>query len=337
MVNEQIQLLSRIGIDVSQLLIIQLVDVQRIKSIAEIITELEHAAPHKFILFDYASAYEQRPIETVDTYNNIKQLNLNKPWVFTTSDFNYYNTKIPNIVYFPFYVILFLVKIKHTDIDIKSRREFLLGYLTHHLHDHRLFILLKLIQQPWIDKCLYNFLANTPVSSAQLMQLDLAEQWILTAEERQHLNKLKERAPIIADHSDKTSSPGNINNAAFTNCYVHLFSESGYPFSMVTEKSITPYLTGQLPMILGGNGLTTHMQQLNFEIFDDILPNINTNSAEDIRVKIDNLLLLLSNLFDNNIEYIWDQTYERRLHNYNWVRSNEFLNLLVSPLQTALA
>jgi hypothetical protein len=340
--NEQLQLLTNLGIDTSRILIINLVDKQRVRLISELTAEVENKCNShiKIILFDYATAYEQRPIDTLAIYNEITKLQLNLPWVFTTSDFNYYNTTLPNIVYFPYYAILLLINDANINyqIDIISLRKFLVGNLTRHLHNHRLLMLLKLVQQPWSNRCLYNFLANSPLTLAQQTQLNnITRTPMLTAEEYQIFTSLKEQSPIIADITDIKCAPGSLRNAAFTNCYINLFSEAGYPFPMVTEKSIIPYLTGQLPVILGSDGLTTHMQYLKFEIFDDIIPDINVNSTKnDIRDNINNIMMILSNLFDSNIEDIWNRTYERRLYNYKWVRSKEFLDSLVSPLRNAL-
>jgi hypothetical protein len=127
---------------------------------------------------------------------------------------------------------------------------------------------------------------------------------------------------------------GLLTNSSFKKCYVNVFGESGYPHPNITEKSVLPVLSGQLPMIWGGDGLNDCIKDMGFETFDEIIPNVNLPEIS-LRSKIDMFIKSL-NMISENIDDIWHSTYAQRLHNYHWSRSVIFTDNIEYSLKNRL-
>jgi len=187
--------------------------------------------------------------------------------------------------------------------------------MSYHLHWHRLLSLLALYKQTWFTTCLLNLLPIAQMNSSQLQGYQNGI-LLLTKDELLSLNELFKLAPIVADDTDDQREIVNIQNRAFTDCYINMFTESDYAKPFITEKSIKPFLSGQFTAVMAHKGVYTHLQDLGFDLFQEYINlEFNIIDINDARNAINNVIDQISKLLPN-IEQVWNDTYIRRKHNY---------------------
>ena len=290
------------------------------------------------IIIDYSYKYN-RFIDEWLLYSIIDDLNLKWPWIIITSNFNYFRSNNNQIIYYPIHAIHAIeYPGNNIDIDLKSKRDYLVSVLSHHLHPHRLLLLTKLYEQPWFDKCLINFsTSNITELQTLIYQSSLR---LLTADELSIIQQIQNQSPIIADPFESCDSIVSINNRGFTNCYISMFTEANYNSPFITEKSIKPFMSGQFNAVFGADGLVDHLNELGFEPLDNYLNLAIQTNISDPLTSLRNLLEeiivnQISKLVDN-IEQVWNDTYQIRKYNYELVRSIEFKYTLQRSLQEAI-
>jgi hypothetical protein len=264
-------------------------------------------------------------------YRLLSQCTLPKPWFIVTSDFKYYNQQHSHIIYYPIYLIDGLDHGSNTEIEIKNQRSHNICFLTYHYHLHRILTMLELYTQTNFESCLINLPELNRLNNSQQQSLNNSFSY-LTADEQQLVGEMFKLAPLVADPADLQENIVNLNNRAFNDSYINIFTESNYPKPFVTEKSVKPFLSGQFFAVLNHPTAYLHLKELGFDLFEDYLP---MPQDEDIRQNIRELMNMINRLIPN-IDSIWNDTYERRLHNYNLARSSKLRNNLCKQLQTQL-
>lgn len=282
------------------------------------------------IIIDYATNYMRAEIEE-NICNQLSQHTLSKPWIIITSDFKYFNQQHKHIVYYPIYLIDGLDKGGNTEIEIRNQRSHNICFLTYHYHWHRVLILLSLYQSMRFESCLINLPESTALNNSQTQSLKNSF-FHLTLTERQLVEEMFKMAPLVADDTDIQVELVDIENSAFHNSYINIFTESDYSNPFVTEKSVKPFLSGQFFAVFGHPTAYQHLKELGFDLFEDYLP---IPQHKDFRQNVQELMEAISNLIPK-IDLVWDSTYERRLHNYRLSRSVELRARLCCDLRTRL-
>ena len=259
-----------------------------------------------------------------------RRLGLSIPWTIITSDVTYYGKNEPNIVYYPIYLIDGILKGRDTTINIKHNRQHLACFLTYHLHYHRLLMFIALHNQPWFNSCLVNLQEVSKMTSSQLQGYTNGCDSLTDDEKNQAIELLK-LAPLVADTNDQQIEIVDINNKAFRDACVNIFTESDYPNgNFITEKSIKPFLSGQIPAVIAHPTVYKHLEELGFDMLNECI-NLNTDTL-DIRYNIAHLMKEVDQL-STNIEEKWNNSYTQRLHNYNLARSPDLINNLTRDLR----
>lgn len=291
-----------------------------------------NSCPNEYdvIIIDYATNYMRHGIEET-IFEQLSKHQLPKPWVIITSDFKYFNLQHSNIVYYPIYLIDGLDKGGNTEVEIKNQRSHNVCFLTYHYHWHRILTLLALYTRMNFKSCLINLPTLDTLNNSQTQSLK--NSFIhLTLTEQQLVNKMFELAPLVADPADLQEELVNLDNSAFHNSYINIFTESDYPNPFVTEKSVKPFLSGQFFAVFGNPAAYLHLKELGFDLFEDYLP---MPQHKNFRKNINELMDLMCNLIPK-ISSVWDDTYDRRLHNYTLARSIKLRNKLCYGLATRL-
>lgn len=282
------------------------------------------------ILIDYATNYVRWQLEN-SIYRLLSQCILSKPWFIITSDFKYYNQQHSHIIYYPIYLIDGLDQGSDTEIEIKNQRSYNVCFLTYHYHLHRILTMLELYNQTKFESCLINLPKLNTLNDSQQQSLNNSLSY-LTADEQHLVEEMFKLAPMVADSTDSRENIVNLNNRAFSDSYINIFTESNYPNPFVTEKSIKPFLSGQLFAVLGHPTAYLHLKELGFDLFEDYLP---MPQRDDDRQNIQELIDMINSLIPN-IDSVWNDTYKRRLRNYNIARSFKLKDNLRSHLRTQL-
>jgi hypothetical protein len=285
---------------------------------------------HDIIIIDCATNYIRTGNEE-HIYNQLSQHTLPKPWIIITSDFKYYNQQHSHIIYYPVYLIDGLDKGGNTEIEIKNQRSYNTCFLTYHYHLHRILVMLALYTQNNFESCLINLPKLSTLSESQQQSLNNSLAY-LTADEQQLVSDMFKMAPIVADIADLQGEIVDVNNKAFYDSYINIFTESDYPNPFVTEKSVKPFLSGQFFAVFNNLDAYLHLKDLGFDLFEDYLPMPRHNN---FRQNVKELIETISNLIPQ-IDAVWDSTYERRLHNYQLSRSAELRDRLCYELSRRL-
>jgi hypothetical protein len=283
-----------------------------------------------FILIDYATNYSRGGVEE-SIFKQLSHCSLPKPWIIITSDFKYFNQPHSHIVYYPIYLIDGLDKGGNTEIEIKNHRSHNICFLTYHYHWHRVLILLALYKDMNFESCLINLPEQHTLTASQSQSLHHSFVY-LSKLEQQTVDNMFKMAPIVADSTDLQIEIVELNNKAFGDSYINIFTESDYPKPFVTEKSVKPFLSGQFFAVFNNPAAYQHLKDLGFDLFEDYLP---MPQYDNFRQNIKELMESINNLI-HKIDTVWDATYERRLHNYQLSRSAELRDRLCYELSRRL-
>jgi hypothetical protein len=289
-----------------------------------------YADDYDVILIDYTTNYVRHELEET-IYRLLSQYVLPKPWFIITSNFKYYNSQHSHIIYYPIYAIDGLDLNRTTNIEIKDQRSHNICFLTYHYHLHRILIMLELYTQTNFESCLINLPKFDSINDSCRQSLNNSLPYLTTAE-RQLVNDMFKLAPLFADTADLQENIVNLNNRAFSNSYINIFTESDHPRPWVTEKSIKPFLSGQFFAVFGHPNAYVHLKELGFDLFEDYIP---MPQHQDFRQNLKELMNIIIDLIPK-IQSVWDDTYDRRLHNYRLARSPELRDRLCCGLITGL-
>jgi hypothetical protein len=285
---------------------------------------------YDIIIIDYATNYMRSELEE-NICNQLSQHTLPKPWIIITSDFKYFNQQHKHIVYYPIYLIDGLDKGGNTEIEIKNQRSHNICFLTYHYHWHRVLILLSLYQSMQFESCLVNLPKLDTLTESQAQSLKNSYMH-LTSTEKLLVDEMFKLAPLTADPADLQDELVNLENSAFHNSYINIFTESDYSNPFVTEKSVKPFLSGQFFAVFCHPDAYLHLKELGFDLFEDYLP---MPQHKNFRQNLKELMTMINELIPK-IQLVWDHTYDRRLHNYTLARSSELRDKLCYVLRTHL-
>ena len=281
---------------------------------------------YDIIIIDYATNYMRRELEE-KLCEQLAQHTLPKPWIIITSDFKYFNQQHDHIVYYPIYLIDGLDKGGNTEIEINDLRTHSICFLTYHYHWHRVLILLALYQQMRFESCLINLPELSTLTDSQSHSLKNSLIY-LNPEEKQLVDEMFGLAPLVADDTDIQVELVDIENKSFQNSYINIFTESDYPKPFVTEKSVKPFLSGQFFAVFGHPAAYLHLKELGFDLFEDYLP---MPQHKNFRQNLQELMNTINGLIPNIVS-VWNDTYQRRLHNYTLARSSQLRDKLCQRL-----
>lgn len=298
---------------------------------SRLIEHVDSQPSSDMIVFDDAVPYV-RKYSALELYHTVKSYNLKTPWTIITGDFDYSKSQIPEIVYYPYHAIVAVDWNKDITTEIKKSRSANLSFLSFHMYHVRLLFILTLFKQSWFDTCLLNFPTTHQMQPDQTMAFNEAVEQ-LTADELATLTRMQTILPLVADPTDHHGHIAT-KNLGYSNCYINAMVESDYDTPFLTEKSLKPYFSGQFSAVLGNNKIYSHITDLGIDTMQDYL-DLSTN-AINFGDRVDETVAKISALLPN-IEHAWHETYQRRLCNYNYTRSDAFVDRLEINIKQRLS
>ena len=284
------------------------------------------------LIIDYATSYSRNDCE-LDLCNRYHEMGIKTPWVLATSNFQYYHSDRAEIVYYPAHLIQCLIENKDNHVNIHDKRNFSVGFVNGNLHNVRIMLALEMFKYSWFPNCKINFPNVSLLSDSQsdVFESTVAE---MNDTERELLSEFVKILPLVADPTETLDFEGlkfayYLNgNAGFTDCYVNTMIESEWNLPFITEKSIKPFLSGQFNAVLANVGVYSHLEELGFDMMDSY---INLRTQGDTRQSLTDMFKQVDLLL-GNIESAWEETYNRRLANYQLAKSDALLNKLQKAL-----
>lgn len=280
----------------------------------------------KLVIFDQSFANNN----TIQQYELLKQKVVNKDFVLITSNYYYWKNKHPNIIYFPFYYFYFL-NFPNTEYNIKNYRPYQLMCFNLNPWVHRTKNLLKLSKKNWFDQCKFSFHWTHKTDKSDTTTIGLHTLSQLTHVEKTELEKFK--FPIVVE--DDWVLGGNFcvtnNSKLYGQVMINYVTENSVQQEFITEKIWQPIFSGQLFYVLGPKNYIQHLRDIGIDVFDDYI-NHSYDSENNLDKKIDLILNDLDRLMQMNLDKVWQDTYTRRLKNFDLVHSQDFKNLLANDL-----
>ena len=265
------------------------------------------------IIIDDSSSYHPMGDELFSIRDRIMDMGLQQPWVILTSDFNTPSWE-KNIMFYPSYVIDIFQLSAIPEVEIVRQRSHNLGFIFNRAYYQRGVSVIKMYQLPWFDTCVIKF----PTQEFDTSGISEHDRAIFDV-------KIVPSLPWCAEFEGDALE---INHIGFTDCYINFMIESSYPSPLVSEKSIKPFLAGQIPSVMGNSKLSNLMNSWGFDMMENY---ISQPTHDDIHRNLDELLPQLTNVI-GNIKQIWHETLPSRQHNYDWARTHDFKMILEKEL-----
>jgi len=270
-------------------------------------------------------------ISTVQQYELLKQKVGDKDFVLLTSNYYYWENKHPNIIYFPYYYFYFL-SLPFCKYDIQKNRQYPMMCFNLSPWYHRAVNLIEMSKRSWFKKCKISFHWVYAYKDYNTTNIGIDTLSRLNQEQKSTLANFQ--FPILAeDDAWHFFSRYYVSNQSklYENTYINYITENGVGQVIFTEKTWKPIFSGQLFYILGSINIIKHLRDIGIDVFDDYI-NHSYDSENNLDKKIDLILNDLDRLMQMNLDKVWQDTYTRRLKNFDLVHSQDFKNLLANDL-----
>jgi hypothetical protein len=178
-----------------------------------------------------------------------------------------------------------------------------------------------LLKKPYIDKCCLSF------NSAHLSCFKYTDQELT--------NFVKEFFPYKNIDVPEYDPLDHSNlNAAYTDSYVNIISETNTQWTFLTEKTFKALASGQFFISINGPGSIELLRSLGFDVFDDIIDHSYDNIT-DLYEKIKSISNLLDSLINLDWPMLWESTNDRRRKNVQHFFSNSYKEILSTSEEKA--
>mgnify|MGYP003313740210 CR=1 FL=1 len=208
--------------------------------------------------------------------------------------------------------LVYFNEFKYQTIENTDKREYSFSCLNHFPKYFRIHLGLELWKNNLLDDILFSQSVGdqTFLQEANIRLKDIEGY-------KDYINALPFKYkfdPVVASFDDKNLNfdTFSVNHTAFNNTYAHIYTESEIDRQVCTEKTIKPYLAGQIPIPLTPTGHIQYLKELGFDTFDDLLgPNYDDLNYED---KIE----VIVNIVSKGKDYIEDYYFK----NYDKIEKN---------------
>lgn len=233
-----------------------------------------------------------------------------------------------NILYFPFYAWRKSWKMPDQVRTGNADRKYLFSNLNRFARDFRVANWLMWQQKTYRHRCLIT------LHNAVQDNHDYDGYFGLTDGEIAVWQNVKNSLPTSI--SDGFEAFFDINHPAFSDCYLHLVSETTIKDKIfLTEKTWQPILAGQLLIIWGNTGIVAHLRELGVDVFDDIVDH-GYDEITDHRTRLEYIHKELDRLALLDWPEIYRWTIKRRQNNRDKLHDGIFVSPYVAELKRRL-
>lgn len=238
-----------------------------------------------------------------------------------------------NILYFPFWWWRSRKMFRLDPNSIKiGHRKYLVSNLNWGVKDFRIanYLMMRSTAQ-----CQFLItMHNTDVHIAYNGYFDL------TAEETAAWDNIKNTLPTSRQDPIPPSDQlwvTNIQHPAFFDTYLHLVSEASvHDKIFLTEKTWKPIASGQLFLVWGNAGIVSHLRELGFDVFDDIIDH-SYDSEPDHRSRLDMIHQEIHRLVQHDFAEIYSKTMARRQSNFQKFIGDQLMQPWVTRINNILS
>lgn len=162
---------------------------------------------------------------------------------------------------------------KYQPIENSDKRDFAFSCLNHFPKYFRIHLGLELWKNNLLDDILFSQSVGDQIfleeANEKLKHIDGYEDYINALPFKYKFDSVAQ--PL--DDKNLNFDTFAVDHPAFNNTYAHIYTESEIDKQVCTEKTIKPYLAGQIPIPLTPPGHIQYLKELGFHTFDDLLGN----------------------------------------------------------------
>lgn len=246
-----------------------------------------------------------------------------------TGDTDYLDNPDDRIIYYPTFYVEIIEGPRHPQTVLAGDRAHFLGCLNGRSRIHRIENYVKLKTKPYWPDCVFRIHRHFDYA-LELKECDddFCHHGILD-----DYLKSQSSLPQRSDNNDLTSL-----HPAYTSCYVNLVTETsvGNKQVFLSEKTFKPFTTGQFALWLASPGTVSRLRKFGFDMFDDIIDH-RYDLEPNWHTRIDMIHAELDRLYTLNINRVFQEMYQRRIDNFNWLYSDKLHGLMLSQVNVTLA
>jgi len=239
-----------------------------------------------------------------------------------SGDLNYLKNPDTHIIYYPTFYIEIIEQAAHPISIVKNPiRQWKVSCLNGRSRIHRVENFVKLKRKSAFQDILFSMHQEFDLDhELRESQSNFCDNSIL-----KDFSSIQQSLSIRTDNNDLTSA-----HPAYTNSYVNLVTETSISNNQVflTEKSFKPFTSGQFALWVASPGTVTHLRNLGFDVFDDIIDH-SYDLVDDWHKRIDLVHSQVDRLITLDLEKIFNQTEERRIHNQEFLYSDTLHNKML--------
>jgi hypothetical protein len=145
--------------------------------------------------------------------------------------------------------------------------------------------------------------------------------------------------PMDADNSittgiDLVSSMKSINYDVYKTSLFHIVAESEIDKFLLSEKTYKIFAVGQIPIMCGPQHAVSHLRDLGFDMFDDIIDHKYYDSIHNNKDRIDAMHEILDQIAVLDHNQLLINTATRRMNNFTHLKSANLKESLLNPIIT---
>jgi len=284
----------------------------------------------ELIIFDKTYGPQDNELEYLDW---IAELNLQRDFILTTSNYRYHFNKHAKIVHLPRYYAGMLRDPNNQRPDIVTPRPHKISCLTKNPWTHKTLNFVAMSKQPWFDQIQKSFGWTYPELTEQYNYLSTDVLNMITAQDADYLRSIYPLRLNMADDMDKFES-----NACptYQTCYIDYLPESRTENTFISEKTWKPIFSGQLFLILGSAGTIEYLRAIGVDVFDDVIDH-SYDQESDLQTKIAMLMESITKLLAQDLDQVWRDTYHRRQKNLDLVYSPAFQQRMFADIASRVS
>lgn len=272
------------------------------------------------ILFEYHG--DQRPLK------NINEL----PIPTIVLYWNYKDDNLENYFYYPYWLFL-TAKLSNTMLDPTT--EFLFNCACRNFNERpgKIYNYIQLRQKYYFDKILFSKYKSIHPLREYAMDF-LTETEIVRFTEEYDTWQLMDSDEATNTGLDLVTSMTSINYNVYKTSLFHIVAETAVDKPLLSEKTYKIFAVGQIPIICGPQHAVSHLRDLGFDMFDDIVDHSYYDNIYDSRQRIDAMHRILDHLATLDHTQLLSNTANRRLQNFNHLKSADLKEVLLKSIVT---
>lgn len=198
---------------------------------------------------------------------------------------------------------------------------------------HRTLLLLHLYKNNLIDRLEYSFRCydHSDVTKFQSdvfddMVNELKQDNVISDSDVDILFDIKKKLPMIIDEYDGKPNEKSIEifnsmvNLVTENVYGYFCCGYGRPSMSITEKTLKPFMTHNIPIVVALPKTISYMRDLGYDVFDDLIDHSYDNEYDEVK-RMSMIIDELKRIIDFDFVSFYNKNKQRFVKNRELVYS----------------